>query len=537
MNNLKTSFNILFIIVLALTIGLIAGIYFQRTVWGNQQGGYSRSASDKLQYTMQILEQRYVDPLSHDSLVEMAIPQLLSQLDPHSEYIPVEYSQAANESLAGKFDGIGVMFNMFTDTAVISNVISGGPSSQVGVMPGDKIVTINDTIVAGIKMPSDKVVSRLRGKKGTEVTLGLQRGSNPELISIVVERGEIPINSIEATFMVNDSIGYINISKFAAATYNEFMVAMDRLSAQNMKSVVIDLRNNGGGYLEQAIYMANEFLEKGDGIVYTEGANTARREQFADGRGTYQNIPMVILMGPESASASEIFAGAMQDNDRATIVGLRSFGKGLIQEQFEYPDKSVARITIAHYYTPLGRSIQKPYTPGSKDDYQAELLNRYASAEFLNADSVAHDSTQRFITDQGRVLYGGGGIHPDIFVPIDTTTVNPYFRGLVEGNYIFRYATKYTENNRSALNKVESFEDLEKAVPTTDLLNGFLRWSSNQGAAMPTKSELEKSKSYIISQLMGYIGRNTTLSENAVHYYFYPLDSTFTRGVEYLNQR
>ncbi len=532
MSPLKRAFNILFLVSVTLLLGVFLGVNYNRVVSGSSFS--HSSAEDKLQYTLDILQSRYVDTLSRDSLIEKLIPKLLLELDPHSEYIPSRNMDAVSEQLSGEFEGIGVMFNMFTDTAVISNVIAGGPSSKAGVIAGDKIITINDTLVAGIKFDTDSLVGRLRGKRGTEVRLGVQRGKTSKLIPITIERDKIPVHSIDASFMVTDSVGYLNVNKFSATTHTEFKKAIDELKKQGMSSVVIDLRENGGGYLDQAIYMANEFLEQGQGIVYTQGAKLPRSVQNADGRGEYKDLEVAILMGPQSASASEVFAGALQDNDRATVVGLRSFGKGLIQEQFGYNDNAAVRITIAHYYTPLGRSIQKPYTLGKKADYQMEIIQRLSSAELLNADSMKIDSTDRYVTAKGKVLYGGGGIAPDVFVPMDTTSVSPYFASLVGGNYIFRYATKYTEDHRGELNRVKTFKDFESIVTDNYLLSGFLRWSKANGAKSPTSKELKDSREIILSQLRGYIGRNTDLSENAASYYFYPLDKTMQRGVEVL---
>lgn len=532
MSRFKITFNIILVVIITLFVGIFTGIFFQRSVWTNQY----HPKGDKLQYTLDMLESKYVDSLSRDSLTELVIPMLLSELDPHSEYIPKSELTTVNESLAGKFDGIGVMFNMLTDTAQITNVISGGPSSKVGIAAGDRIITVNDSVVAGRKLPSDKVVSQLRDPKGTKVKLGLQRGNNDKLIHITVTRGEIPMRSVEAAFIIKPGIGYIRVSRFAATTYKEFMAALVKLQSQGMNKVILDLRDNGGGLLDQAILMANEFLGPGQGIVYTQGAKSARREQKADGKGQFQNLSMVVMMSPESASASEIFAGAMQDNDRATIVGLRSFGKGLIQEQFDYPDGSAARITIAHYYTPLGRSIQKPYTKGSREEYQTELWRRYNSSELLNADSIAHDSTQLFITPKGRTVYGGGGIHPDLFVPLDTTSVSPYFKKLVNGNYIFKYATKFTDEHREQLNKVDSFVEFEKLIGKTNMIVDFVLWADRQGVR-PSDSELNASRKYILAQLKAYIGRNTPLEDNALYYYFYPVDNTMIRSVESLEAK
>lgn len=528
-NRFKSTFTIGFIVVIALVAGTLFGIFYQRNFVGEQV--YSQIKNNKLLYTIDLLRQKYVDQINDDSLAEIIIPQLLSSLDPHSVYIPLDEMKSMNEPLAGKFDGIGVMFNMFTDTVLITNVISGGPSSKSGILPGDKIMTVNDSLISGRKMDSDKVVKMLRGDRGTKVNLGIQRGKNEKLISITVTRGEIPVKSVTAAFIIEKGVGFVRVDRFAANTYKEFSTALAKLQKAGMKKLIIDLRGNGGGFLDQAIYMANEFLPKGVGIVYTQGLTHKRNDQFADGRGRFQDIPLVVLMSPESASASEVFAGALQDNDRAIIVGLRSYGKGLIQEQFGYPDGSAARITVAHYYTPLGRSIQKQYERGGKDNYQMELYDRMKHNEYFDQDSVKKDQTQKFVTKGGRILYGGGGIIPDIFVPLDTTKADGYFSKLIEDNLIFKYATMYTEKNRAAINAVTTVSQLDELFAKSNLYMDFVSWADRQGVK-PTDKELTSNKVYILAQLRAYIGRNSQLEDDALYYYIRPIDNTLNKGVE-----
>lgn len=528
-NRFKLLFTIGFLVVVSLVAGTFFGIFYQRNFVGGQLSTQVRG--NKLLYTMDLLKSKYVDVIDEDSLSEALIPQLLSALDPHSEYIPASEMKSVNEPLVGKFDGIGVMFNMATDTVIITNVINGGPSSKSGILAGDRIMTVNDSLIAGRKMNTDNVVKMLRGDRGTQVKLGIQRGLNDRLVPITVTRGEIPVKSVDAAFMVEPGVGFIKVARFAANTYNEFTAALAKLNKLGMTKLILDLRDNGGGYLDQAIYMANEFLPRDAGIVYTEGISHKRQDQMADGRGRYLNIPLVVLLSPQSASASEVFAGALQDNDRAVIVGLRSFGKGLIQEQYNYQDGSAARITVAHYYTPLGRSIQKQYTKGQKVDYELELLQRYNHSEYVNEDSVKKDESQKFVTKGGKILYGGGGIYPDIFVGMDTTKVDGYFRKLIDNNLIFKYSTLYCDKNRGAINDVTTFDALNKLFARSNLYMDFVAWADRQGVK-PTGKELDENKTYILAQLKAYIGRNTQLEDNALYYYMKPIDNTLHKGIE-----
>ncbi len=532
MSKFKFSFTILLCAIIATTIGIIIGVLYQRS-FSNYQNN-NTIEGDKLLYTLSQLQTKYVDTLHLDSIYEEVIPSILETLDPHSAYIPKKDFASMNETMNGKFDGIGVMFNMLTDTVKISNVIGGGPCYKAGVAAGDMIIKVDGKTIAGQKMHTDSVVKMLRGERGSKVIIGIKRGGNKKLIDFEITRGEIPMRSVEAAFVDHENTGYLKISRFAATTYSEMMNALNKLEKAGMEKLVIDLRNNGGGFLDQAIYITNEFLESGDGIVYTEGLKSPRVEHKSNGRGHFKNLPLVILINPESASASEILAGALQDNDRATIVGLRSFGKGLIQEQFEYADGSAARITIAKYYTPLGRSIQKPYEKNDKKDYQLELYERMKHNEFLNADSVRVDSTKQVITANGDILYGGGGIYPDVFVPMDTTAVNPYFRKLVENNLIFLYASKFTDSNRKEINNITTFTQFDKLIEQHNLYMDFVAWADRKGVR-PNSSELVKSKLYVTIQLKAYIGQNTQLQENAFYHYIKPLDNTMLKAYEVID--
>lgn len=517
----------LFLIIIALAAGFFAHYLIPQPTTKKQPDGVN-----KLSWTIDLLENTYVDSISRDSLLDMVVPYLISNLDPHSSYIPAKDLSAVNEPLAGKFDGIGVVFNMATDTAQILNVIAGGPSSEVGIVAGDRIMTVDDTLVAGRKMDQNKVVGMMRGEKGSKVRLGVMRGNNRTLLPFTITRGEIPISSIEASFVAPDKSGYIRLSRFAATTYTEIMEAIKKLQAEGADKLVIDLRGNGGGYFDPAVALSNEFLKKGESIVYIEGAHRPRKEQRANGSGSLQSIPLTILIDESTASSSEIFAGAMQDNDRATIVGRRSFGKGLIQEQIGYTDGSAARITIARYYTPLGRPLQKPYQAGNATAYEHELRDRYNSAEMFSADSIHRVGAQKFITKGGRILYGGGGITPDEFVAVDTVTITPYFIKVFSKNLVFRFAQRFVDNYRSHINTVKTFGDLERFFAAhPNLYSEFIAYATREGVP-PTAAELSANRRLLTAELKAHIGRNTKLQESAFYYYIAPVDVVMSRAIK-----
>lgn len=534
MNRYKLGIRITLAITATLLLGIGVGVMLERT--SRTQQKIQIIQGDKLSWTLSLLEQRYVDSLSRDSLVEKLVPDLLKELDPHSVYITKDEFASANEPLAGQFDGIGVMFNMMTDTVLVTNVIAGGPSSKAGVIAGDKIIKINDSIVAGRKIDQEDVVKQLRGKRGSNVKIGVERGKGRELINIDITRGVIPMKSLEASVMMPEKTGYVKFSRFAATTYKELMEALSKLSSQQMQRLIIDLRGNSGGYLDQAIYISNEFLPKGNKIVYTEGVHSPRSDQNADGQGRYQNLPLVILIDENSASAAEILAGAIQDNDRGTIIGRRSFGKGLVQEQFPFADGSAARITIARYYTPLGRLIQKPYVVGNSDEYNKDIVRRIEHSELFSSDSIHQNQSEKFITSKGRILYGGGGIMPDEFVPLDTSAVSTYFRKLFEKNLIFKYATQFTENNRSQINAIKDFEGLQKLLSSRNLFFDFVAYADRNGVQLPADGAVAD-RALIMAQLQGYIGRNTELEESAFYFYFYPQDKTILKALSSFNEK
>ena len=528
---------------LLLAAGVIGGILFGRFMGGNG-GSEIRLAAprptaqpeDKLSYTLSLIDREYVDSVSVDSLVERVIPMLVSELDPHSVYIPASEMQAVNEPLEGEFDGIGVVFNMATDTATVLNVIPSGPSHKAGVLAGDRIVRIDDSLVVGPRIPQDQIVRMLRGPRGSRVKLTLRRYGIADSVETVVERGVIPIRSIEAAFMLTDRIGFIRLGQFARTSHTELMQAILRLRAEGMTQLLFDLRGNAGGYLDQAIRIANEFLHKGQLIVYTEDRYGRRMCEYADGRGSARDLGVAVLIDEGSASSSEILAGALQDNDRGTIVGRRSFGKGLVQRQIPYSDGSALRLTTARYYTPTGRSIQKPYVNGAGDDYAADLYHRYENNEFFTADSIHFADSLRFVTPGGKTVYGGGGIMPDIFVPADTTGMSPWYFEVMGRNILYRFTMEYADRHRDELNGVASIRALGRLLDNDrTLFDDFVRYAERQGVK-PVYRDIDRSYRLVEAQLRAYIGRNTMLEENAFYANIYPEDPAMRRAVEALGE-
>ncbi|HAP50603.1 MAG TPA: peptidase S41 [Porphyromonadaceae bacterium] len=394
----------------------------------------------------------YVDTLNDERLVEDAIKGMVEQLDPHSAYTDAKETSDLEEPLQGEFSGIGIQFNMKQDTLYVIQTIAGGPSERVGILAGDRIVTVNDSVIAGVHMKNTDIMKRLRGKKGTKVTVQVKRGTKPELITFRITRDKIPLYSVDAAYMLDERTGYVRISRFGAKTYDEMMAALNDLTKQGMTQLVMDLSDNGGGYLNAAIEMCNEFLSHGQLIVYTEGTNSPRNEASAIGNGRYRDLPMVVIVNQYSASASEIFSGAMQDWDRAVVVGRRTFGKGLVQRPFKFEDGSMLRLTVARYYTPTGRCIQKPYTRGNKKRYELDLADRAREGEYYNLDSIQFNDSLRFITlNNRRPVYGGGGIMPDIFVPVDTTQYTTYYRDMVAKGIVNQFVIDYVDRHRAQL--------------------------------------------------------------------------------------
>lgn len=534
--------TILFPLILAAGVvaGAVFGLYMGRNSSAAQLRGMLQRMhmpDNKLTQTLSFIENLYVDSVSMNSLSEHVIPLLVKELDPHSVYIPADEMAELNEPLEGEFDGIGVVFNMATDTVIVLNVIPHGPSDKSGVKAGDRIIEIDDSLVAGQKIPQNRIVKRLRGPRGTKVKLGLQRQHIKDLVDVEVVRDVIPIKSLEASFRIADSIGYVKLGQFARTSIVELHRALAELRAQGVTKLIFDLRGNAGGYLDQAIAIANEFLHEGQLIVYTEDRNHEQMREYANGSGSAQDIEVAVLIDEGSASSSEILAGALQDNDRGTIIGRRSFGKGLVQRQIPYSDGSALRLTIARYYTPTGRSIQKPYTIGDEEGYAADIAHRYENNEFFSADSIRFADSLKRVTPGGKVVYGGGGIMPDIFVPADTTDVTRYFLEVVGRNILYRYTIEYADRHREALNAVRTLPELKRLLDSDrTLVDDFVRYAARQGVA-PRPADIARSRRLIEAQLRAYIGRNTTLEDNGFYANIYPIDDVILRAIEVLETK
>lgn len=529
--------NIIYPLILA--VGVAAGIVAGSMIGDN--GSLSRRrvssqvSNDKISYTMSLIDKLYVDSVDMDSIAETVIPIIIKELDPHSVYIPASDMAEANETLDGEFDGIGVVFNMATDTVIVLNVIGSGPSDKAGIKAGDRIIKINDTIVAGQKIDQNNIVKKLRGPRGTKVNLSLERNGIKQLVPVTVERGIIPIKSLDAAFMIAPGVGFLKLTAFSKNSHTEIAKALAMLKKEGMTSLIFDLRGNTGGFLDQAILIANDFLGPQRLIVYTEDKYKRRVEEFSDGNGKYSDIKLAVLIDEGSASSSEILSGAIQDNDRGTIIGRRSFGKGLVQQQIPFPDGSALRLTIARYYTPSGRSIQKPYVRGGKD-YEQDIVNRYEHNEFFSADSIKFADSLKFTTTGGRTVYGGGGIMPDIFIPMDTSDITRYFVEVSGRNILYKYTIEYTDKHREALNRVTTVAELNQLLNSDKrMLEDFIAYAAKKGV-QPNAAQIAKSKALIMAQLRAYIGRNTTLEDVGFYSNIYPVDNVILKAIEVVNQ-
>ena len=480
----------------------------------------------KLNLILDQIDRNYVDTVDNENLTEAAIVAALSELDPHSVYMPpVEFNEAETD-LAGNFDGIGIQFNVPNDTAIVLEVIPGGPSEKAGLQQGDRILMVDDKVIAGVKFPQDSMVRRMKGPAGSKVriTVGRDGGSIP----FDITRGKIPVHCVDAAFMVNETTGYIKLSKFTKTTYKEFVEAAVKLLEQGMKKMVFDLRDNSGGYFDQALLLCNMFLHKGDEIVYMQGLHRKKEEYKADGKGLLQGVELSVLINESSASSSEIFAGAIQDNDRGTIIGRRSFGKGLVQEPIYFSDGSGVRLTVARFYTPSGRCIQKPYS----DDYRYDIYKRYSGGEMYDADSIKVDSTAAFKTVAGRTVYGGGGIIPDIFVPIDTTRASDFYIACNKKATPMRFASAMFDRYKATLSPVNDFDQLGKVLDRMDIPTKFREYASRVDGIPCTQSEWEKTEEYLLPQLRALIGRYSRLGEDAFYKMYLGVDTTVRKAIE-----
>lgn len=487
-------------------VTLVAGMWIGFLFAG---GDHLTPAQQKLNRIFEIIQEQYVDEISQDSLVELTIPYLIQNLDPHSAYVPVDELESANRDLQSTFSGIGVQFYIMSDTICVVEVIAGGPAEKVGLEAGDRIVAVDGKNVAGVGITNDDVFTYLRGERGTKVRLTVKRAGEPKLMSFTITRSDIPSPSVDAAYLTDDNVGYIRVSKFAAATYPEFLQAASRLRYQGAESFIIDLRGNGGGFMEPAILMANEFLMPGQPIIETRGRVSENDETWlADGTGILGGQPLVVLIDELTASASEIFSGAMQDNDRGIIVGRRSFGKGLVQRIIELPDSSELKLTVQRYYTPSGRCIQKNYTPGENYTYENEVIDRYYSGESFSADSIKFDPDLLFHTAAGRTVYGGGGIMPDVFVPSDTIGITSYYVNVANAGHIQNFAYEYADLNRADLSKSKTVAELLRKLPSDNVLLGSFVYYATQAGTPARWYYINLSRNLIVNQLKALIARD-----------------------------
>jgi len=529
----KKNLVLVLIVLFAIISGVFLGNLLSRRA--NGHGFLKMSSHNKVDELLSIIHSQYVDTVNMKEMIEELMPEVTSKLDPHSVYIPASDLADVNSELEGSFSGIGVQFNIQNDTIMIVSVISGGPSEKVGLLAGDRIVQVNDTIFVGKKISNEKVMKKLRGKDGTKVKLGVRRQGTSEILHYSITRGEIPVNSVDIAYMIEPQVGFIKVSKFATTTYSEFLNAIAKLRNQGAKKYIIDLRENSGGFMEQAIEMVNEFLPAGRMIVYSHGKAYPRAEAKSDGKGSCINQPIVVLIDEFSASASEIFSGAIQDNDRGIIIGRRSFGKGLVQQQLNFSDGSAIRLTVARYYTPSGRSIQKPYVRGKAEDYVMDILNRYKHGEFDSKDSIHVAKSLKYKTAGGRTVYGGGGIMPDIFVPRDTSEYTPYLNKVINYGYLYQFAFQYSDKNRDKLKAIKTWQNMSDYLDGQNLLSDFVAYAATKGVPA-NANQINVSKRFMLMQLKAYISRNT-LGDQGFYPLLYKEDKTVKVAVEQLRKK
>ena len=487
-------------------------------------GDYNRWR--KLNLILQEVGLHYVDTIDMEAMTDAAVAAALAELDPHSVYLPpVELTESETE-LSGNFEGIGITFNVPNDTAVVISPVQGGPSEKAGLLQGDRIVRVNEVDIAGVKMPQDSMIRLMKGPKGSKVKITVNRGG--ELIPFDIVRDRIPVHCVDAAFMIDDVTGYIKLSKFTRTTYREFTEAADKLLSQGMKRLIFDLRDNTGGYFDQSWKLANEFLQKGDGVVYMEGKNRPRQDFDADGRGMLKDIQISVLINENTASSSEIFSGAIQDNDRGVIVGRRSFGKGLVQEPINFTDGSGIRLTVSRFYTPSGRCIQKPYDK----NYDYDIYERYAHGEMTSADSMKVDTTAVYYTVRGRRVYGGGGIIPDIFVPMDTTKATTFYINCNRKATMMRFAQTMIDKYRGSLSGIGDFNELDSFLDRIDVGSQFLDYADGVDGIRPKEGEWEETKPYLMPQLKALVGRFSKLEDEAFYRFYIPIDDTIQTALK-----
>ncbi|MDR0394574.1 MAG: S41 family peptidase [Tannerella sp.] len=522
---------VILLIVVSLALGFYVGKYYR--IMGPQFKTL-RSGQNKINETLDIITHNYVDTVDINRLAESAINKIVSELDPHSSYIPASDTEAAGEELEASFSGIGIQFNMQFDTILIINILSGGPAEKAGLMPFDRIITVNDSTVAGQNLGTTKIMRMLRGPKDSKVMLGIQRGDAEELAKFELTRGDIPNYSVDVSYKVNDNTGYIKITKFSRSTYKEFLTAVAKLKQQGAEGFIIDLRDNPGGYMESAINVINEFLPKGRLIVYMEGRSYPRLDSYSNGKGSCQEVPVVVLINELSGSASEIFSGAIQDNDRGVIIGRRSYGKGLVQTKLDLNDRSELLLTVARYYTPSGRCIQKEYELGKSEEYSHDLYNRFMHGEFYSADSIKMADSLEFKTIGGRSVFGGGGVMPDIFIPRDTTGITSYYSNVINTGVLYQFSLVYSDKNHDKLKSFGSYQELHEYLQQQPLLYEFADYAASKGIKKrPTLMNI--SKELIETQIYAYIVRNFFDYEG-----FYPIfmqdDATLKKAIEVISE-
>lgn len=536
-NNRKLSVYLPIILALVLLVGFFLGAILIKvsTIDSGILDGIKKRSYDPVSNVISYITQEYVDTISVDLLQQSAITGILSNLDPHSQYITAEEFNEVNDPLLGNFEGIGVQFRIESDTVYIVNTIPGGPSEKVGIMAGDRIIKVGDKLIAGVKITNNEVMHLLKGERGTKVSVSIFRKGVDALVPFDIIRDIIPTYSVDIAFVPRPGIGYIKLSKFSATTPEEFRKALTDLKLQGIKKLILDLRGNSGGYLHTAIDVADEFLEDGRLIVYTEGAHRPRQTAYATARGSFETGELMVLIDEGSASSSEIVAGAIQDNDRGTIIGRRSFGKGLVQEQLSLPDGSAVRLTVARYYTPTGRSIQKPYTKGHADEYMDELMERMVNGEYQHADSIHFNDSLKFTTPGGKTVYGGGGIMPDVYIPVETNEQYKYFNELLSRGLIYQFTFEYTDANRARLRRYGNFANFDRSFEVSpELFEKFIQFSEEKGVKR-NPAGINFNKHEIQNLIKALISRNLYNEEG-----FYPIylrtDETFQKALEIFNK-
>ena len=519
--------NVLLIALLGIVIGVLLSMTAGKFFSGDRKfdGDYDRWR--KLNLILEQVQANYVDTIDMKKMTDAAVVAALSELDPHSVYLPPVDLEESETELAGNFDGIGIQFNVPNDTAIVLNVIPGGPSEKAGLQQGDRIVRVDDETIAGTKTPQDTMVSLMKGPSGSKVKITVSREGTE--IPFEITRGKIPVHSIDAAFMINDTTGYIRLSKFRRTTYHEFALASEKLLGQGMKKMIFDLRGNTGGYFDQSFLLCNEFLPKDAPIVYMQGLHRKRQDFTADGKGELQDVRLTVLIDESSASSSEIFAGAIQDNDRGTIIGRRSFGKGLVQEPINFTDGSGIRLTVARFYTPSGRCIQKPYSDGTM--YAYDIYERYKHGEMTDADSIKVDSSDVYHTLKGRTVYGGGGIVPDIFVPMDTTRATDFYIKCNRKATQMRFASEMFDRYKSTLSQITDFGELSSYLDGLHLDRQFLDFAKRTDRIVPGPGEWKETEEYMMPQLKALVGRYSKLDDEAFYRFYLDIDETVSVAI------